>query len=148
LYEQRARVQTQAHFAVGERVSGHNEQEHAWQRGGALFTLADFQGQQGRKGGSYLAWQLPNSYAGPHQQRPKGRQKRINRELKDLVMQGMPGNEQEKIEKRYYVNGAQAARGYGRSQRKGAVTTEVYWPRLMSRQRRYQIWQVIGPTDS
>ena len=43
--------------------------------------MKDFRGYQGKKGKTYLAWQLPNSYGGGHQQRPKGRQKRINRRL-------------------------------------------------------------------
>ncbi|MBK9051459.1 MAG: hypothetical protein IPL78_11245 [Chloroflexi bacterium] len=57
---------------------------------------------------------MPNSYLGQHQHQPKGRQKRINRELKDLVMQGMPGNVEERAEthpeKRYYPHGKEAAR--------------------------------------
>ncbi len=81
--------------AMGEFGSHWSAKERRWQ-GQAVFELTDYRGQQGRKGETYLAWQLPNSYLGQHQHRPKGRQKRINRELKDLVMQGMPGNVEER----------------------------------------------------
>jgi hypothetical protein len=108
-YEARLRLPVQANYAVGELVTKERLEERAWQQGGALFKLNDHTGQQGEQEKSYLAWQLPNSYSGQHQQRPKGRQKRINRQLKDLVMKGMPGNiedagEAQRPEKRYFPN--------------------------------------------
>ncbi|MFQ5436007.1 MAG: hypothetical protein ACE5FD_14125, partial [Anaerolineae bacterium] len=91
-YEARANVKVQANFAVGEVAREENREDRAWSQGQALFELKDYRGEQGKKGKIYLAWQLPNTYIGKHQHRPKGRQKRINRKLKDLVMKGMPGN--------------------------------------------------------
>jgi len=91
-YEARLGLTVQANFAVGEVSTEENQEKSAWQQGQALFALRDYRGEQGKKGKEYLAWQMPNSYGGQHQQRPFGRQKRINRELKDLVMKGMPGN--------------------------------------------------------
>jgi hypothetical protein len=115
-YERRAGVKAQTNYAVGEAAAPHQQEKRAGQQGTALFTLKDSEGQQGQPGQSYLAWQLPNSYDGRQQQRPKGRQRRINRELKDLVMKGMPGNvEQEPDAKRYgrvfFTNGKLAAQG-------------------------------------
>jgi hypothetical protein len=94
-YERRVGVKAQTNYAVGETAVPHTQEKRAGQQGTALFTLKDTDGQQGQPGQSYLAWQLPNSYDGRQQQRPKGRQRRINRELKDLVMKGMPGNVEE-----------------------------------------------------
>jgi hypothetical protein len=113
-YEMRLGLRAQANFAVGEAVTEVGQEEQGWRRGAALFTLADHKGKQGKQGKLYLAWQLPNSYAGKHQRRPKGRQKRINRQLKDLVMQGMPGNAAAVIETRtpervYFPDGKRAA---------------------------------------
>jgi hypothetical protein len=117
-YERRAGVCSRSNIALGERVAagmpaGPAEQERAWQRGRALFRLRDHRGLHGRPGATYLAWRLPNAF-GPargHQQRPKGRQKRINRQLADLFTKGMTGNG-ERIEKRFFASGAAAVRNY------------------------------------
>jgi hypothetical protein len=128
-YEARLRLRPQVNYAVGEVADPTKEEERAWKQGEALFTLKDYRGEQGKQGRSYLAWQLPNSYRGQHQRRPKGRQKRINRQLKDLVMKGMPGNEERaaetyKPEKRYYPNGRSASQSRGPH-----IAEERYWRR-------------------
>jgi len=127
-YEARLRLRPQVNYAIGEVANELNEEERVWQQGPALFILKDYRGRQGKQGKSYLAWQLPNSYVGQHQQWPKGRQKRINRQLKDLVMKGMPGNdgtasETPKPEKRYYPNGRSASQARGPH-----AADERYWP--------------------
>jgi hypothetical protein len=116
-YERRAGVGARDNYALGERVPGGAggpvgpaEQERAWRQGRALFRLTDHHGRQGAPGATYLAWRLPNTY-GPargHQQRPKGRQKRINRQLADLFTKGMTGNGRGTIEKRYFAGAAAA----------------------------------------
>jgi len=142
-YEIQTKLKVQANFAVGEVATEENRENRAWTQGQAVFDLTDYRGQQGRKGETYLAWQLPNSYLGHHQHRPKGRQKRINRELKDLVMQGMPGNVEERAEthpeKRYYPNGKEAARGCGRGQ-----GSAVYWQQRQTYNRQFVLWQQVG----
>ena len=143
-YERKAGVRPQANFAVGEAAQAENRENRAWAQGGALFELKDYRGRQGKKGRTYLAWQLPNSYVGQHQQRPKGRQKRINRELKDLVMKGMPGNVGAAVgerppEKVYYPNGKLAAQSYGRH-----PDRELYWRRQRTENGRFTMWQQLG----
>ncbi|MCP4421562.1 MAG: hypothetical protein GY805_33540, partial [Chloroflexi bacterium] len=143
-YEARTNVKVQANFAVGEVASEENLEHHAWSQGQALFELKDYRGEQGKKGKTYLAWQLPNTYVGQHQKRPKGRQKRINRKLNDLVMKGMPGNvvgtsEQQKSEKVYYPNGKLAAKAYDRDSE-----WALYWKRHGTRNGRFEIWQQLG----
>ncbi|MFQ5433315.1 MAG: hypothetical protein ACE5FD_00405 [Anaerolineae bacterium] len=142
-YEARAGLTVNANFAVGELVTEENQENRAWQQGQALFVLQDFCGQQGKKGKRYLAWQLPNTYIGQHRQTPKGRQRRINRELKDLVMKGMPGNvgrtnETQKPEKVYYPNGKLAAKAYGRD-----PEHELYWRRYRTGNGRFNLWQQL-----
>jgi hypothetical protein len=142
-YEKRADVQVQANFAVGDIATKENQENHAWIQGQALFELKDYRGQQGKQGKTYLAWQLPNTYVGQHQQRPRGRQRRINRELKDLVMKGMPGNvertsEMRRLEKIYYPNGKLAAKVYGRDPER-----ELYWRRHRTRNGRFAVWQTL-----
>jgi hypothetical protein len=144
-YERRVGVKAQTNYAVGEAAVPHQQEKRAAQQGTAVFTLKDSDGQHGQPGQSYLAWQLPNSYDSRHQQRPKGRQRRINRELKDLVMKGMPGNvEQETDAKRYgrvfFTNGKLAAKAYGRDPH-----GDRYWPTVGRRRPGgCQIWLRVG----
>ncbi|NJN55864.1 MAG: hypothetical protein HC804_14640 [Anaerolineae bacterium] len=121
-YEKAARVRSQTNFAVGGMVNAESSQHVAWQHGNAAFRLNDKKGLQGKNGQSYTAWQLPNSYAGPHRLQPKGQQKRINQALSDLFMQGMTGNGQCRYEKRFYGHGRAAAKAYNRQ-----IDREIYW---------------------
>ncbi len=132
-----AKLNRQTNIAIGNKKNPEEVQKQAWQRGRALFEFTDHQGWQGRKGVSYTAWQLPNSYTGPHQQAPKGRMRKINRKLKDLVNQEAQGNGGEKIEKRYFANGKTAVRGLKKQR------GEVYWP-MMSVSRQSQLWVVFS----
>lgn len=149
-YEARVGVAVQANFAVGETSSKEGKEKRAWQQGQALFEIKDYRGQQGKRGKTYLAWQLPNSYVGQHQRRPKGRQKRINRELKDLVTKGTPGNiggtgetasphSTGQLQKRYYPHGKLAAMAYGRH-----PDQPHYWRWQGTRHGRFVMWQQVG----
>ena len=143
-YEARLGLPVQAHFAVGEVADPAGQQASAWRHGQALFLFKDHRGRQGRRGATYLAWQLPNSYRGLHAQQPQGRQKRINRQLKDLVMQGMPGNVEaagdlSRPGRAYYPNGKLAAKAFNRDPQ-----GEVYWPQSQPRRGRFVLWQRLG----
>ncbi len=135
-YDRIAKVRKQTNYAVGQQANTQNLQEMAWQKGNATFTLTDFKGKQGRAGKTYLAWQLPNSYRGPHERLAKGQQKRINQELTDLFMQGMTGNGQcLGLEKRFFDNGRIAAKAFSKAK------DEIYWKGKEN--RRYQFWHVL-----
>jgi hypothetical protein len=143
-YEAQIGIDVQANFAVGEKSTREDLEKRAWAKGQALFELKDYRGQQGKKGKTYLAWQLPNTYHGQHRHRPRGRQKRINRKLKDLVMKGMPGNvgrtgETRQPEKIYFPNGKLAAKAYGRDPER-----ELYWKRHRTGNGRFELWQQLG----
>lgn len=141
-YEEKTKVRTQANYAAGDVVDAENGKERAWQVGRALFKLHDVNGRHGQAGRVYWAWRLPNSYTGPHQRAPKGRQRRVNRELRDLVMQGMPGNGEETVacqakpERRYFDNGCQAAKVWNRK------TADLYW-RSSNRNGRAGWWYFL-----
>ena len=150
-YEKRAAVQRQANYTIGPRQTSPFAEEDAWQHGTASFHFIDHQGRQGRVGTAYLAWQLPNSYYGPHAPQPRGRQKRINQELAVLFNEGMTGNDQNPVghvaerAKRFYGSGRDAARA-----RLRRPISEVYWldkPALLDNgrhpTRRYQLWGCI-----
>jgi hypothetical protein len=128
-YEKRADIRTQRNFAIGPQATADLERATAWRHGRALFRLSDKKGKQGIPGTTYVAWQLPNSYVGPHPQQPRGQQKRINHELADLFMQGMTGNGEDLVvskkvcrSKRFFGSGRQAARAFSRPSGQ-----DVYW---------------------
>jgi hypothetical protein len=112
-YEKRANVKTHSNFAIGARSTSAQAEEMAWQHGGACFQLTDHEGRQGKPGTIYLAWQLPNSYYGPHPKQGCAGQRRFNRELADLRIQGTTGNDHSMM-KRYYSDGQLAARAFNR----------------------------------
>ena len=118
-YERRVGVRVSQNYVIGERASRSGQEERHWQKGGGAFEFVDFRGGQGKPGVDYMAWQLPNSYTVSLPHRPKGRQKRINRKLTDLFMQGMTGNERQSIEKRYFGDGAGAAKAVGKRSHAG-----------------------------
>ncbi len=136
-YERKAKVKRQAQFAIGGPATTDNLQARGWEQGQATFQFKDFIGKQGPQGKSYVAWQLPNSYVGPHAQQPKGRQKRINRALTDLFMQGITGNDQRlSVTRRFFDNGRLAAKSYLRN-----PENDHYWRGVDN--GRYQLWQVM-----
>jgi len=143
-YEARVGIATRANYVVGAVATKEAKEDHAWQHGQAVFDLKDHRGRQGRAGEVYLARQLPNSYLGVHAQRTKGRQKRINRELKDLVEIGMPGNVERtdktpKPAKCYFPNGklASRAQGLGPDQKR-------YWIRPVTGVGHHALWHCMG----
>ncbi|MCB8925508.1 MAG: hypothetical protein H6652_07740 [Ardenticatenaceae bacterium] len=136
-YERKAKVKRQAQFAIGPQATTDNLQARGWEQGQATFQFKDFNGQQGPQGKSYVAWQLPNSYVGPHAPQPKGRQKRINQTLTDLFMQGITGNDQRlSVTRRFFDNGRLAAKSYLRN-----PENDHYW--RGNGNGRYQLWQVM-----
>lgn len=147
-YEARVGLRVQTNYAIGERLIEETGEEQAWRQGTAVFGLRDYHGQQGAPGRAYLAWQLPNSYVGQHPRRPKGRQKRINQALKDLVKQGTPGNVGEaagarpvRRQKRYYALARQALRTASRQPQQAA-----YWRNggQQPGRRSFVLWQQVG----
>ncbi len=125
-------------IAIGERYNKEAIEERAWRQGQAIFRYFDAHGKQGAPGREYVAWHMPNSYDGPHGQRCKGRQKKINRQLRELVMKGMRANGRETVERLFWSNGAAAAGAYNRN-----PGLDAYWPRGHGRASQYILWSVV-----
>lgn len=112
-YEKRTRVRKKRNYAIGPKLTDENAQNQGWLHGSACFKWHDRQGRLGKEKNDRLAWQLPNSYSGPHVRQPRGRQRQINRELAVLSAKGMTGNdhfEDDWLSRRYYDQAAQAIR--------------------------------------
>ena len=131
-----AKVKREQNIAVGQRYSQEGLQEMAWQRGGGAFEFKDSQGKQGRPDGRYLAHQMPTTHTGPHETAAFGRQRKINRKLKDLVNERARGNSSEKVDRLYHAHGAAAGKAYN-----GDPDRDAYWPMLPTKSGR--IWGVI-----
>ena len=147
-YEKKAGIKRQRNWVIGPHHSAQMAQEEAWKRGQALFTFVDDAGAYGRPGQAYLAWQLPNSYAGPHQPQSRGQQKQINRKLADLFMKGITGNGKQAVKlepalperrlpARFYAQGEEAVRASNQ-----LPATEHYW-QTHQRQREVCIWHLL-----
>ncbi|MDX1615376.1 MAG: hypothetical protein R3300_13770 [Candidatus Promineifilaceae bacterium] len=143
-YERRAGVRRRPNYAVGPPASVAEFQQQAWHRGHAAFRFTDKRGLLGRPGRAYVAWQLPNSYVGPHQVQPSGTQKQINRALADLSMKGMTGNgkahtENSNWSRRFCATGLAAAVRYQRNRH-----NTRYWPVANKGQRSStHLWHVL-----
>lgn len=125
-YEERTKTAVSANFCVGERIASDGAQACAWaHRGQGVFELTDKKGKQGAPGQKYLAWQLPNSYQAKHQLCPRGKQRRVNRELQVLLNKTAAGNSSspENHQRRYYPHGGDAAKAYSKN------PDPVYWRR-------------------
>ncbi|MBE2222366.1 MAG: hypothetical protein IAF02_12535 [Anaerolineae bacterium] len=143
-YERRIGIHVSQNYVVGERANQSSREERIWQQGGGTFEFVDYRGVQGKPGNGYVAWQLPNSYRVTLAHRPKGRQKRINRMLSDLFMQGMTGNKQRTIEKRYFGDGAGAAKAVGsRAAKRNCVEAEVFWLQHGGVNGRSRLWHML-----
>ena len=136
-YDSVAHVARSRNIVIGERYSADNARERAWEHGRAVFRFVDRAAKEGRAGGEYVAWRLPNSYYAAYQRRSRGSRKRLNRKIDDLVMKGIPGNDERAVESVFHANGAQAARQFNRDPRRDA-----YWQRPVAL-RGGQLWGVI-----
>ena len=117
-YEQRAGVVRRSAFAIGPETpraetQTAEAQETAWRHGRSTFRLTDHRGQYGRPGRTYLAWQLPNEYTGPHQRLARSRMKRMNRALADLLLNGMTGNDERPSDQRHIGRRPRSKRFFG-----------------------------------
>ena len=145
-YERRVGIHVSRNYVLGQQTTTSKE-ERLWRQGGGVFEFIDHQGRQGKPGASYIAWQLPNSYTVSLTQRPKGRQKRINRMLSDLFMQGMTGNKQPAIEKRYFGDGARAVQAVSAAaaeKQKTDAEKEVFWVQPGNVNGRLRVWYRIA----
>ncbi len=122
-YDALLKVERTASYHLGEKYTTDNLIESHWQHGNG-FEFIDAHGRHGRKGASYIARRLGNTYTVTQQaQTATGRKKKINRYLNDLVKKQAQGNEQSKVERLYFPNGAAAVKAIS-SQRQ---TTLAYW---------------------
>ncbi|MCL4267864.1 MAG: hypothetical protein KJ069_32155 [Anaerolineae bacterium] len=137
-YCQVAPIRRQTNIVIGGKYNPEEVEKQAWQRGRATFQFTDYLGRQGRRGAIYIAWHLPSTYIGPHLQSSKGRLRKINRKLKDLVTNGARGNGGKKVEKLYFTNGANAGRALNRGQ-----VQVAYWP-LIAVSKKVNLWAVFS----
>jgi hypothetical protein len=140
-YCQVAQIQRTVNYAIGGKHSQENQQESAWEHSGT-FPFKDKRGYQGKKNQEYIAWQLPSSHKARHSTAPKGRQRKINRQLTaDLVNYAAQGNDGNQIDKRFFKNGAEAAKAYNKQG--GGI--DSYWPQSHRKKaKQFDIWTYLA----
>lgn len=111
-YEELASVQARRNIALVGNATKENLQEAAW-RYGHVFKFKDHAGRAGRRGWVYLAINLPSTYQSTYSTLPKGRLRRINAALHDLVTTGR-GKGNDNIQRIYYSDGGAAGDAYNR----------------------------------
>lgn len=137
-YEQRAAVQATANYAVLGRYSAESATTATWHHGAAVFTLRDVRGRFGRPGQSYVARQLPNHYHVPrHRRTARGRQRKINRQLKVLVNQPAQGNRSAHDQPRYFADAVPAVAAAA------AGAPISYWP-LPTESLTHRFWMGVA----
>ena len=149
-YERVAGVRRHPNWAIGPAQAEAPAQELSWQHGQSLFTFTDRRGHYGRPGARYLAWQLPNSYQGPHQTQGRRHQKALNQQLVDLYSKGFTGTGKQQAEEegataassRFYDNGQAAVRALNRG-----LQHDAYW-RTERREKQYQIWHILPASEA
>lgn len=137
-----AGIRRQKNIVVGETFSQTAFQECAWRYGRGAFKFTDRQGKLGRAGESYVAHNMPNTYIGPHRQTAKGRQRKVNRKLKDLVIKRAQGNISETVNRLYYSDGRAAIRAYNR-----VPYIDAHWP-LVVEKGETKLWSIIASRET
>lgn len=134
LYEKRAGIRKQHNIAIGEKYSTKNVQNRAWLHGNAVFDFIDHHGRQGPEKGHYVAWHLPNTYEGCHQPAPRGRMRKINRQI-DLVNRRAQGTDLSRL---FHPDGGAAGKAYNRN----GGQYDAYWECGNGRGRE-SLWYVL-----
>ena len=140
VYEKRAGIQKQQNIAIGASFSEEKIKARAWKSGRSVFKFVDYKGKQGKAEQTYIAWRLPNQYSSSLEHAPKGRMRKINQKLKDLVNKRAQGNSNDVDYQRvYYQDGASAAKRYTRQTTKD----DIYWVNQNMRKRPFTMWHVL-----
>jgi hypothetical protein len=134
-YEEIAGITSRRNIAIGEKYTLESVQKRAWLHGTASFDFIDHHGRQGPEKRHYIAWHLPNSYQGCHDQAARGRMRKINREI-DLVNKRAQGNGLR--DHLFHPDGAAAGKAYGRNSR-----VDAYWHSERGRRKRKELWYVL-----
>jgi hypothetical protein len=142
LYDRRSGVRKETNFACGPALNSAEAEDLAWFHGPAAFTWRDSRRGRGDNETRFLAWQLPNSYHGPFAQAGRGRRKRQNKALADLLHTGTAGNGRRPMDDlipRYFADARAASRAFAREntavdqaarQTAARLNTAVYWPSI------------------
>jgi hypothetical protein len=111
-YDVLADLQARRNVGIVGDATKENCQAAAW-RFGHVWKFRDHTGKLGRRGWVYAAICLPSSYQSPYATLPKGRQRRLNASLHNLVTTGR-GKCEDDILRIYHGDGATAADAYNR----------------------------------
>ncbi|MBP8000672.1 MAG: hypothetical protein KA314_14170 [Chloroflexi bacterium] len=101
-----------------------------------MFPFTDFRGKKGNAGQTYHAWQLPNTYFGPHAHLGAAADATIIANWQTCDTKGTRNGRVGDLVQRYFGNGASAGKGWMKCGRGVA-----YWPGKKG--RRVVVWWVM-----
>jgi hypothetical protein len=138
-YCQVAKTQRRQNYAIGKQSNKQHMQDRLWKNGRSCFEFIDYTGKQGRANAHLIAWRIPNSYSGPYSQTAKGRQRKVNCKLKDLVTMRARGNSGGPVNKMFFDNPKAAAKARNRI----GGNLDAFWPASSGKTRQgAQLWHV------
>jgi hypothetical protein len=119
-YDAEAETQRNNNIDILGAYTAEAYQEASWQYGHAVSWVII-------KGKKYICRQLPNSYTAQQETAPKGRQKKHNRRIDNLVTKGTQGNNSDLVRLFYQtaVHAAQAANRGNKAYWKGGRALKV-----------------------
>lgn len=120
-YDKRAGIKAFPNYEIGQVATTAAMQDAAWEHGTAVFEFIDYKGHQGRAGQRRVARALPNAYSTEMQTAPRGRQRKINKELRDACDNGAQAND-EGYFKLFHETAADAVSAFNRR-----PDVPVYW---------------------
>jgi hypothetical protein len=135
-YEETARIKRRKNYTIGAGWGSVSAENSAYQHGNAVFEFIDYRGRHGKCGQTYAARQLPNSYLTRLQPCTRGRQRKVNARLADLVTWGAGERPEQVFDKLYFRDGVSIVEA-----RAAVGSRDVsYWPQAGDHAAPYTLW--------
>jgi hypothetical protein len=135
-YEETARIKRRKNYTIGAGWGSVSAENSAYQHGNAVFEFIDHRGRHGKCGQTYAARQLPNSYSTRLETCTRGRQRKVNARLADLVTWGAGERPEKTFTRLYYRDGSSAVGIVAQAEQDNAL----YWPQSGNRLDTYALW--------
>ncbi|MCO5185414.1 MAG: hypothetical protein M9965_15945 [Anaerolineae bacterium] len=139
-YEQQAGIGRKRNFTIGAGWGSDSAENDAYAHGNAVFHFVDHRGRHGKCGQHYAARQLPNSYTTKLQTCARGRQRKINTRLADLVTRGAGERPETDFARLYYRDGQAAAQALTRT---NILKRRLFWKRPEEAAQDYVVWHEV-----
>ena len=139
-YEETTGIVRRRNFTVTVGWGGDSAENAAYAHGNAVFQFIDHRGRHGKCGKRYVARQLPNSYTTTLQTCTRGRQRKVNARLADLVTRGAGERPQKVFAKLFYRSGNAVARVLPDTHHR----QRLFWLQPADSTQAFGMWHRVG----